>query len=149
MGGIEIGLLARNRRMTPDPTRMGDPYNEIRIGTHPDGSFIITNVPAPVEWYLYGKVESVAARGATALIECATKRDNESIDLGDIQIKPCHRLRGRVVLSDGKPIPDGMRMTIGSDRTFDSQTAMLAADGRFEFGGLRSDSYSVFASVKG
>src|SRR5262249_16600952 len=102
-----------------------------------------------VDWYIYGKMRSVAARGATGAVECATKHDKEIVDLGDLQIKPAHRLRGRVVLSDGKAIPDGMRVTISSATAWDDQTAMLPPDGRFEFLGLSASNYSVFASVKG
>jgi hypothetical protein len=102
-----------------------------------------------VDWYIYGKMESMATRGATGVVECATRRDRELVNLGDVQIKPAHRLRGRVVLSDGKPILDGMRLIISSERAWDSQTTLLPPNGRFEFTGLAAGSYSVFASVKG
>jgi hypothetical protein len=42
--------------------------------------------------------------------------------------------KGRVVLSDGKPIPDGMKVTISSERAWDTQIAMLPPEGLFEFG---------------
>ena len=54
-----------------------------------------------------------------------------------------------MVLSDRKPVPAGMRITITSDRAFDSQTAMLGEDGSFEFSGLAKDAYTIFASVRG
>ena len=66
-------------------TIIGDPYDEIRIGTQEDGLFVITNVPAPVDWYVYGKMESIAALGATAPVHCATTRDNEEVNVGDIE----------------------------------------------------------------
>ena len=94
-------------------------------------------------------MESVATRGATGALECATKHDKEIVAVGDLQIKPAHRLRGRVVLSDGKPIPDGMRVRISSERAWHDQTAMLPPDGRFEFLGLAVGNYAVFVSVKG
>ncbi len=127
----------------------GYPYDEIRIGTREDGRFVITNVPVPADWYVYGKMQSVANRGATGVVECSTKHDAEIVDVGDIQIKPAYRFRGKVVLSDGNPIPESMRVTISSQRAWDDQTVMLSPDGRFEFGGLAADDYSVFASVKG
>src|SRR5258708_10461018 len=43
----------------------------------------------------------------------------------------------------------GMRITISSERAFDSQTAILAPDGSFAFDGLAKGSYTVFASVRG
>jgi protocatechuate 3,4-dioxygenase beta subunit len=146
----EVGLIARQRGSYGMNLKLfGSPYAEMRIGTQPDGTFAITNVPAPVDWYIYGKMESMATRGATGVVECATRRDRELVNLGDVQIKPAHRLRGRVVLSDGKPILDGMRLIISSERAWDSQTTLLPPNGRFEFTGLAAGSYSVFASVKG
>ena len=109
----------------------------------------ITNVPPGVEWYVYGKMESLAARGGAPLVECATKKDGEEIDLGDLAIAPALHLRGKVVLSDGNPIPAGMRVTVASDRAFDSQTAVLGEGGSFEFTGLAKGGYTISASVKG
>ena len=146
----EVGLIPRPRGgFGRNLALVGHPYEELRIGTQPDGTFAITNVPAPVAWYIYGTMRSVAARGAYGAVECGTKHDKEIVDLGDLQIRPAHRLRGRVVLSDGKAIPDGMRITISAATAWDDQTAMLPPDGRFEFLGLAAGNYSVFASVKG
>jgi hypothetical protein len=150
IGNAEVGLIGRPRGgYGRDLQVSGYPYEEVRIGTQPDGRFVITNVPVPADWYVYGKMQSLAKRGATGVVECSTKRDSEIVDIGDIQIKPAHRLRGNVVLSDGNPIPDGMRVTITSERAWDDQTAMLPPDGHFEFDGLAAGDYSLFASVKG
>jgi uncharacterized GH25 family protein len=150
VGGAEIGLIAKEQGgWGPSLKMVGSPYEEIRIGTRPNGQFEIPNVPVTGNWYVYAKMESVATRGATGNVACATKHDGEIVDVGDLVVKPAHHLRGRVVLSDGKPIPNGMRVTIGSELAWDSQTAMLPPDGRFEFFGLASGDYSVFASVKG
>ena len=147
VAGAEVGLFPRNPFFF-GPGGLGSPYSEIRIGTQEDGSFAITNVPAPVDWYIYGKMDSIATRGATEPIECATKRDDEEVDVGDIQVKPGHRLRGKVVLSDGKPVPEGMRIIIASDRDLDSQTALLGTDGHFEFRGLPTGKYAISPAVK-
>ncbi len=150
VGSAEIGLIGRPRGGYGRNLQMdGYAYDEVRIGTQPDGRFVITNVPAPADWYVYGKMESLADRGATGVVECSTKRDVEVVDIGDIEVKPAYILRGKVVLSDRKPIPPGMRVTIVSERAWDHQTAMLPPDGKFEFVGLAPNDYSLFASVKG
>jgi hypothetical protein len=150
VGNAEIGLIGHPRGGYGLALQVsGYPYEEIRIGTQSDGRFVITNVPVPADWYVYGKMESIARRGSTGVVECTTKRDTEIVDVGDIQVKSAHRLRGNVVLSDGTPIPDGMRVTISSERAWDDQTAMLPPDGKFEFEGLATGDYSLFASVKG
>jgi len=149
VANAEIGLIARHRGWMANLKLYGYPVPEIRIGTNEDGTFAITNVPPGVEWYVYGKMESLTARGGAPVVECATAKDGEKVDVGDITINPGLRLRGKVVLDDGNPIPPGMRVTISSDRAFDSQTAALGEDGSFEFGGLAKGGYEIFASVRG
>lgn len=44
--GVEIGLIARDRGgYAADLKIIGNPYEEIRIGTQEDGTFVVTNVP--------------------------------------------------------------------------------------------------------
>jgi hypothetical protein len=149
-GNAEVGLIGRPRGGFGASLQLsGYPYEEIRIGTQPDGRFVITNVPVPADWYVYGKMASLSTRGATGVVACNTKHDAEVVDIGDIQIKRAYRLRGKVVLSDSKPIPEGTRVTITSERAWDEQTATLPPDGHFEFIGLASGDYSVLAPVKG
>ncbi len=149
VGDAELGLIARERGMGAELKMFGSPYEEIRIGTQADGTFVITNVPVPVDWYVYGKMESIVSRGGTVPLECATKRDEEDVNVGDIEIRPGYRLRGKVVLSDGKAIAPGMSVILSSARAFDSQKAALQADGSFEFAGLAQGKYEVNASVRG
>lgn len=149
VANAEIGLIGRNRGFGPELTVVGNPYSEIRIGTQEDGSFVMTNVPAPAEWYIYGKMESIAARGATDALECATTADNQEVNVGDFQIKPGHRLHGKVILSDGKAVPEGSRIIIGDERAWDSQTVILGGDGRFEFVGLGTGRFEINPAAKG
>ncbi len=145
----QMGLIPRQRGMGGGLELFGAPYDEMRIGTQEDGTFVFTNVPIPVEFYVYGKMESISERGATEPMECATNMDGEDVNVGDIEINPGFRLRGKVALSDGKSIPEGMRVSISADRAWDSQTVFLQPDGGFEFSGLAPEKYQVFASVKG
>jgi hypothetical protein len=150
VAGTEIGLFPQVSGAFGGNLKIfGDPYEEVRIGTQEDGSFVIPNVPTPVNWYVYGKMESIAALGATPPIECATKRDLEEVNVGDIQIQPGHHVRGKVNLSDGASISDGMRITINASKGFDSQTVMIGRDGSFEFASLAPGDYQIFTSVRG
>jgi hypothetical protein len=150
VSGAEIGLIGREHGgFGADLGMVGNPYGEMKVGTQENGSFAITNVPSPGNWYIYGKMESLGSRGATEPVMCATVGDKEQVDVGDIQVKPGHRLRGQVILSDGKPVADGMRMIISSDRARDIQTTALHSDGHFEFLSLPPGRYSVRPAVRG
>jgi hypothetical protein len=148
VAGAEIGLIAQDTGAFGMHLKItGNPYPEVRIGTLADGSFVIPNVPVPIEWYLYGTMESTAAQGATERQKCATRRDSEIVDVGDVQILQGHRFRGKVTLSDGASMADGMRVTMCfGDLRGDSQTAPIDSQGRFEFTG---GTYAIFSSVKG
>lgn len=150
VAGAELGLIARERGgFGANLAIIGNPYEEIRIGTQKDGSFAITNVPAPVDWYVYGKMESIAGLGATQPVGLSTKRDNQEINVGDIEIQPGHRLTGTVTLSDGAAMAEGMRITLGSKEVWDTQTVMIGREGRFEFAGIAAGKYEIFPSVRG
>jgi hypothetical protein len=146
----EIGMIGYERGgFGPALKLVGDPYPEIRVGTQQDGTFIISDVPTGVQWLIYSKMESVSTRGASEPKSCRTTRPNELVDVGEISLRPGNRLQGRVVLSDGKSIPDGMRVLLTSQRVWDSQTALLDKDGRFRFIGLPEGDYSISPAVKG
>ena len=146
----EIGLIPQERGgFGSDLNTVGNPYGEIKVGTQEDGSFVITNVPSPVAWYVYGKMESLLGRGGTQPVMCATAKDREEVDVGDIQVKPGYRLRGRVSLTDGKSIPSGMKVVMSSDRAWVTQITDLGLDGHFEFVGLPGGRYSISPAVKG
>jgi hypothetical protein len=143
VGNAEVGVITHSRRS-------GTGFAEIRIGTQEDGTFAITNIPAGRVWMVYPKMTSLAERGiGGAVVESETKDNGEEVNVGDIALAPAHNLSGKVVLTDGKPIPEGMHITISADRAFDSQTLVLSPDGQFKFTSLPSGVFGIGASVKG
>jgi hypothetical protein len=150
VAGAEVGLIAQDKGGFGDNLKIvGNPYPEVRIGTQDDGSFLIPNVPVPVAWYVYAKMESIASLGATNPVETSTVHNGELLNVDDLEIVPGHQLRGRVTLSDGAGIPDGMRITIAPDRVWDSQTVLIGPDGTFGFRSLPTGKYEIFPSVRG
>ena len=138
----QMGIVSVGRAM--------DQYHkEQRIGTMQNGMFSFSNVPTDVDWYVYAKMNSIAKFGATEAVKCTTKFDDQSLDVGEIQIRAGHRLQGKVILTDGKPIPDGMRIVISTNKAWDSQESNLPPDGRFAFASLPTDDYAISPSIKG
>jgi hypothetical protein len=122
----------------------------VRIGTAQDGTFTITNVPFGRIWLLHPTMESLASRGIGAgPVVVETKADGQIVDLGDIRLKPEHTFRGKIVLSNGKPIPPDMQVLIVADQSGDTQAAKIAPDGRFRFDALPDGIYTVAPGVQG
>jgi uncharacterized GH25 family protein len=128
----------------------GTTFQEIRIGTNENGEFAITNVPAGRIWDLYATMDSLAPKQLAAkLTHVATKDDGQEIDIGEIAAAGSYSIKGRIVLSDGTPIPPNMRLNVFASRLPDRQTITLPADGTFEFKGLAKGVYVLGPAVKG
>jgi hypothetical protein len=150
VGDAEIGLIGQTRGgFGAQLTIVGTPYSEVRVGTQQDGTFAISNVPPKIQWYVYAKMESVASRGSSEAKACATTRPEETVNVGDIQLRPGYGFEGKVILTDGTSVPDGMRVIISSQRVLDSQTAILDKGGHFMFVSLPEGKYSISPSVRG
>ncbi len=143
VANAEVGITTHSRLS-------GSMYNEVRIGTKEDGTFIITGVPAGRIWMLYPKMEALTAQniGGDA-VPFETKDDGEDVNVGTIELKAAYALRGKVVLTDGKPLPPDMHVTVSADEAWDSQTVTIDADGKFEVRGLPAGVFSINAGVRG
>jgi hypothetical protein len=69
--------------------------------------------------------------------------------VGDLPVGVGYRLSGRVVLSDGKPIPAGVRVHVSREEAWDSQEMLVGTDGAFMFEGLPSERFTLSADVPG
>jgi hypothetical protein len=69
--------------------------------------------------------------------------------MGELSLEPTHRLAGRVVLDDGKPIPRGTQLYLGRDAAWDSQTTVLGSDGGFSFDGVPTESLELSTRIPG
>jgi len=139
---VEVGVMAHSRRA-------GTGFPEMVIGTREDGTFAITNVPVGRILLVYPKMESLAPLGFAGNPEpLETKDDGQEVHIADLQLQPSYTLRGKVVLNDGKPVGNEMRVTIASDSIMDSQMVTLGPDGTFEFKGLAKGVYELMPGVR-
>jgi hypothetical protein len=150
VGNAEVGLFTKDRGMYGSALEIyGDPYDEQRVGTAPDGSFLISNVPEPVTWLLYGKMSSMPKGEGTQPVEIRTSQEGQYLDKVHLAANPAHVVTGKVSLSDGHPMPEGMRLTLNADHIWDSQIVMLGKDGVFEIDNVPDGEFCIATSVRG
>jgi hypothetical protein len=150
VGNSEVGLFPKNRGMfAADLVIIGDPYEEERVGTAADGSFLISNVPEPVAWLLYGKMSTMPKGEGTEPLEISTSKEGQFLDKVRLAAEPAHLVTGKVLLSDGRPMPEGMRLTLGANNIWDTQTIGINGDGTFEIDNVPNGDYCISPSVRG
>jgi hypothetical protein len=142
LAGLALGASQKDRNAE---TFVGD----FQAATDPRGVFQIRNVPPEEVLNLYGLMSSLRAHGALAVREVRTGKSGSVSDVGDLEIKAGHKLSGRVVLADGKPIPPGTRVLLSRGEAWDSQQAVVDKEGRFTLTGLPPELYSLSVNVKG
>ena len=75
------------------------------FGTDRNGRFAFANIPPDQTWYFYGLMDSLKSHGSIPVRTVKTEAHGSTLELGDIEVQPGFRLSGRLVLSDGKPVP--------------------------------------------
>jgi hypothetical protein len=142
LGGVELGIAQVDRRAE---VYLGNHT----VGTTPEGRFTFFNVPSGTEYTLYGLVATFKSHGALAARPLTAGAPDTTVDAGVLEIEPGHRLTGRIELSDGKPLPGGLRVLLDRDAAWDPQVAEVEADGSFAFEGLPRELYSLNGSIPG
>jgi hypothetical protein len=142
LAGVAVGAAQKERNVE---TFVG----EFQAATDEKGAFQIRNVPAEDALALYGQMSSLSKHGAVGVREVRTGESGSVSDVGDLEVKPGHRLSGRVVLADGKPVPAGTRVLLSREQAWDSAQAVADKEGRFSFTGLPSEQYSLSVNVRG
>ena len=118
------------------------------IGTDADGRFNLMNVRPDDTYFLYGLMGTMAGDGALAARLIHVGGEGTRTDVGDLPVVRGHRITGKVLLSDGKPVPPKTRLWLGRVNAHDSQEVELAPDGRFEVSALPTELYRLGVNIK-
>ena len=137
-----VGLVQSNRGLGTD---LGDQT----IGTDEHGGFTFLNVHPNEDYVVYGMMGSIKGGGAVAAVRVHSGADGATTDVGDLRVVRGHRVKGRVMLSDGKPIPPKTRLLLSREEAWDSQRVELGAEGGFELSELPTEKYSLNISLPG
>ena len=144
VSGATVGLLGVNRSME-------ESIGNYAAVTDAQGRFGFPNLPPDSECHLYSLMCEAGANGGVAPVrKFRTGADGAATDLGDLAIKPAFRVAGRVVLSDGKPLPPGLRAMLDRRDAWDTLPNVdLGADGSFVFEGVPAESIGLSVNVPG
>ncbi len=140
--GVAVGIAQTSRNAD---TFLGD----LTIGTQTDGRFTFLNVFPDDDYFVYGVMDSFKDGGAVAARKIHIGGEGTTTDVGDLPVTQGHRIKGRVLLSDSKPLPSKTRLVISREDAWDVQRVQLDQEGRFEISGLPTERYSLNVSVRG
>ena len=140
--GAAVGLVQVSRR--------SDAFlGETAIGTDQDGRFTFLNVHADEDYFVYGLMGTFREGGAVATRQVHVGGEGTTAAAGELPVVRGHRISGRVLLSDGKPVPPKTRLMVSREDAWDSQRVELDPEGRFEIVGLPTERYSLSVALKG
>lgn len=139
--GVEMGLVQKDRRV---PNFVG-PYT---IATDDEGRFMFSNVVPNEMMAVYAKMDSLKSLGSAAT-GCLTGPNGKTTEVRDLEVRNAYTISGKVILSDGKPIPKGIKFIVSRDRAWDSQVLDLAEDGKFHVDGIPPEVISVDVTIPG
>ena len=142
LANVGVGMVSADRGMEKFT-------GNFDVGTDAKGRFAFVNLPPNTDYFLYGSMETLRPYGAIANVKVRAGADGQTTDAGELTVSPAHRLAGRVVLSDGKPVPAKTRLLVGRENAWDTLQVELDKAGRFDTGGLPTETYSLSARVPG
>lgn len=67
----------------------------------------------------------------------------------DLNLEPTSKVGGRVVLTDGQPIPARSQITLSLKDLLDAQRFALGEDGSFHFAGVPAESVTLYLRIPG
>ncbi|MDR3621902.1 MAG: hypothetical protein P4L85_21300 [Paludisphaera borealis] len=142
VAGCEVGLV--------QVSRSADGYlGETSVGTDSDGRFTFVNVHPDESVFVYTLMGSIKDAGAADAKKIRVGGEGATTDAGDFLVVRGHTIKGRVLLSDDKPVPPNTRLLISREDAWDFRYVDLDAEGRFEVDGLPTERYSLSVALKG
>src|SRR5205823_12076688 len=117
--------------------------HDFETATDARGRFVLSNVTPDNRYFLFSKMESLREQGMLPVMTVKTGATGTTLDLGDLELRPAHRVAGRVVLADGKPVPADPRNFLGREPGGDDTQRALGPDGWSGFVGVPRESVSL------
>jgi hypothetical protein len=101
--------------------------------TDDEGKFTFKYLPADDDCWLYATQKSIGDRGVVTLTGCRLTGDGTSVDAGDIPVSAGRRVTGKLITSDGKPLPEDSKVYMARWEVSDTIETTIDKEGKFEF----------------
>ena len=141
VAGVAVGLVSADRG--ENFTGNYDTFSDA------EGQFHFFNVPPYHIYHVYTLMDRSVGEYVALATKIRVTADGTHKDIGDIPLLKGSRLKGKIQISDGKPLPTGVLMTLGRNGAWDSKTLTVAVDGTFETTGVPFEAYSLSLRVPG
>lgn len=112
------------------------------------GRFTFANVPPGQDHAICGVIGSMGPWALRTVVRTVGEDDSVTT-LPPLSLERGYRLKGRVTLSDGKPVPAGTELVLGRTLAWGNLTSSLREDGAFEFEGLPPETVALRVRVRG
>lgn len=119
------------------------------------GVFHFQALPASQEYVIFSPVgqrdgESHSeTRPIVATKKFQVPEDGKTRDIGVVETVTGFDLTGKLVMTDGTPLPDGIKVLLGRDPAWDLVQTSVGDDGKFAFHNLPTETYHVTVIAKG
>lgn len=118
------------------------------IASDEQGRFTFSNVPAVNDYAFSGVIGSMGPWALRTIVRTVGETDSVTV-LPPLSLERGYRLEGRVVLSDGRPVPAGTELTLARQLAPKPLVLTLADDGRFAIDGLPPETIVLLVRLRG
>ncbi|HEV2970872.1 MAG TPA: hypothetical protein VGY55_12950 [Pirellulales bacterium] len=140
VASVRVGVIQADRQIE---TSVGP----LEIGTDAHGEFLFANVPPDRDFNIYGIMDSLRDCGGISDRRIHVGADGSDMNVGDLAVEPAYRITGRLVLSDGKPLPPHTRILIGRENAWDSQIIEVDSSGSFTARGIPPELVNLHTQI--
>jgi hypothetical protein len=141
VGGVKVAMATEDRGA-------GTFMRGFEVATDRDGRFTIQAVPADNRFFFYATMSDMRALGLSLPLQTVNSGAvGTKSDLGELTLKPAHRIRGRVVTADNTPLPPRTRLYLSRENAWDTADLILPPDGSFEFKAVPPETISLSVRV--
>jgi RNA polymerase sigma factor (sigma-70 family) len=145
-GSVVTGRIVREGKPVPGAT-VGlwgfDVLESPEVKADADGQFRFPHVPTNSPCWAYVSTGSLERAGAVRPKSVRTAAEGSSIGAGDIAVEPGRMVSGRVVFTDGNPLPANAEVVAGAEHAGGMLHAKPDRSGRFTLAGLPEGQVSI------